>query len=375
MAFDRQRAYEFSIHRDRDVAPFFAGRGKELRRFDDALRETYTSRGNQAVFCGYQGPPGCGKTSLVAHLRELHSGEALFVDVASRDFRTEDAPAERVSREIQNNRVDDDNVVSGFAQAGPPRPEPTQWDVKAVVLHMDEAQEVEPYAKTGLVQLHARGLGIPCVLVITGLGNTRERLSALGGLSRLSEQAIVNMGAMAQNECAESARMMLDALGAVGSDEEKAFAAGGVARLAYGWPQHLHIAQTALCSELLRTNGSLRDVDTGRVQEETIRRRHLCYESRLDGSVLGLDRHFTKRVIVKISEQSPPVVDELDDLCGEAMKQAGWSEKPRLAKITSIEFVDALVAKGVVTVSRSGCEVAIPSMVDWAADRDDPPSA
>ena len=374
MAFDRQQAYELSIHRDRDVAPFFAGRDKEIRRFDDALREARTSRGNQAVFCGYQGPPGCGKTSLVAHLRTLRSDRALFVDVGLKDFASEDAPAERVWKEVDANRSDEDNVVSGFAQVPPPRPEPSQWNIKAVVLHMDEAQEVEPFAKPGLMQLHARGLGIPCVLVMTGLGNTKERLSALGGLSRLSEQAIVNMGKMAMSECAESARMMLDAVEAVGSGEEKTLAATDVARLSHGWPQHLHIAQTALCGDLLRTNGSLKDVDARRIREETIRRRHSYYESRLEGSVLGLDPEFTKGVIVRVAEQSPPAIDKLDEVCAEAMKAAGWPDKPRLAQVTSVEFVDSLVAKGVVTVSPSGCEVAIPSMVDWAAGRDEPSS-
>ena len=71
MRFDAPRAHQLLRQRDRDDAPFFAGRRAEIQRFDDALAEVGGRRehDNAATFLVYQGAPGCGKTSLMHHLR------------------------------------------------------------------------------------------------------------------------------------------------------------------------------------------------------------------------------------------------------------------------------------------------------------------
>ena len=56
------------------------------------------------------------------------------------------------------------------------------------------------------------------------------------------------MGAMAEDECAESTRNML---GAVRANGDREHAGQVVAALSLGWPQHLKGAQSALCRGLL----------------------------------------------------------------------------------------------------------------------------
>ena len=84
MGFNPELARRLLREVDRDTAAFFAGRREEIQRFDDtlaALEDRY-ERNRRALFLVYQGAPGCGKTSLVSHLRETRPEEVgLLVDV------------------------------------------------------------------------------------------------------------------------------------------------------------------------------------------------------------------------------------------------------------------------------------------------------
>ena len=77
MPFNDELASELAGAEDRDDAPFFAGRRAEIAAFDNAL--TQAAKRTGAVFRVYQGAPGCGKTSLVNHLRKHKTSETLFV--------------------------------------------------------------------------------------------------------------------------------------------------------------------------------------------------------------------------------------------------------------------------------------------------------
>ena len=379
MAFDHDLAQSLLRKRDRDTAPFFAGRVAEIRRFEDALIELEERPANDpaATFLIYQGAPGCGKTSLVAHLRERRSNdELLFVTVRPEDFANPNALIRQILHEIEGDSPTEPNVVSGFAPMDASRRKPRHRTLK-VVLHLDEAQEVESSAKPGLTMLHTKGLGLPCVLVLTGLSHTHRKLVDIGAVSRLARNAVVNMGAMSEDECAESCRMMLEQLGVVGDEAARYQTAQMVAVLSHGWPQHLNGAQVALCRELLRTNGVLYEVDPHDVRQASDRMRHEYYDGRLFNSILGLRQGFTLGVIERIARRPPANLEALDALCQEEMARRAWGDTERSAKITSRMFADALVEKGVVAITPDDrYDVAVSSMVEWAASRaDDPPSA
>lgn len=82
MAFNAALASRIEKGGDRDVAPYFAGREREMSHFDDALVEADYKK-KQTVFRVFQGAPGCGKTSLLHHLRETRREKQglLFVEV------------------------------------------------------------------------------------------------------------------------------------------------------------------------------------------------------------------------------------------------------------------------------------------------------
>ncbi len=383
VGFDSELARALLEEVDRDTAAFFAGRRAEIQRFDEALRtvERRFEGNERALFLVYQGAPGCGKTSLVSHLRKARPEEiGLLVNVQPSDLASVSALTEQVRRTAEDAGPAGSRVAARFAQAlasylrmGGSGAElrSLMADRTArrakVVLHLDEAQVIDESAKAGLLMLHTRGLGAPCVFLFTGLSHTAQRIDTVRGGSQAGENTVFNMGAMAAEECAESTAMMLAALGAGGGDAEKDRAAGLAAELSYGWPQHLHIAQTALCRELLRTDGTLRGIDSDRVRTESDRRRHDYYAKRLSGSVLGLRPSFTAAVVARVTALRPHDWLTLADLCEDELQQSGLAANPNF-DATSGEFAAALVERGVLSITPDGrYDVAIPSMARWLA--------
>lgn len=374
MAFNIQLAQELLQRRDRDTAPFFAGRQDEIRKFDAALRESEHG-GEQAVFRIYQGAPGCGKTSLVDRLRRIRSEGVVFVDIRKRHLVSEDALVDRVRDALADAGSTGTRIAATVLRAigsrlrvqpvgdalGEVIVDKTVGRTK-VALHMDEAQLIDHNEQPGLVRLHVYGLGVPTVCLFTGLSHTADRIGGIEGLSRLASNAVVNMGAMSEEECAESTSMMLDKLGVVGAKPE---AAQMVAALSHGWPQHLHGAQTALCRELLRTQGVLRDVNATEVRRESDRRRHEYYDKRLAGSVLGEWPALTAGVIARVRAERPATQPALTKVCRNELERQGLNNDPDF-EVTPKEFAASLVERGVLSLTPGRrYDVAIPSMAQW----------
>lgn len=379
MTFDHQRARELLDLADRDTAPFFAGRADEIDRFGSALRAAGMKE--EAVFRIYQGAPGCGKTSLLHHLRNHYAADgAMFVRIDEEHLASRAALVERVQESAVGEASAGRRIGAGLAQALGERLRmrsagdrlrksiATQVATKVTaVLHMDEAHLLGVSERAGLVALHRDGLGVPVVCLWAGLSHTAQRLGELG-VSRLSRDAVADMGAMSEGECAESTRMMLDRLDAAGTDDERHRSAEAVARLSRGWPQHLNGVQTALLRELIRSGGVLRGVNMARVQRESDRDRHAYYEARLLDSVLALRPAFTRRVITRVRERRLADHLALRELCDEELTRSGLAANPHF-DATAEAFAAALLEKGVVTITLTdGCHIAIPSMADWAAD-------
>ena len=375
MAFDQRKTDELSTHRDRDATPFFAGRADEIDQFGRALTELGSQPGEQAVFRIYQGAPGCGKTALLHHLRENHADGVMFVSIQERHLASETALMERVRQvAIEQGPIGKRIVARAVRTLGSRfRVGETaealsdaiaEGATDRIVLYMDEAQSVGPTERPGLAALHRDGIGIPTVCLFTGLGHTADRFRQIEGLSRLATNAIVNMGAMAEDECAESTKKMLDTIGTNGDREN---AGQVVAKLSLGWPQHLKGAQTALCRELLRTNGDLGEVDYGRVESESDRNRYDYYNARLSGSVLGVHRPFTAAVVATVQRQQPVDPGDLIGLC-ENQLAGSQPAYPGLKSATPEEFANALIERGVLSPrSDERYDVAIPSMTEWLA--------
>lgn len=377
MAFDNELAQKVLDLGDRDTALFFAGRGEEIRRFESALRASALKE--EAVFRIYQGAPGCGKTSLLAHLREQPPDGVLFVRIEERHLAGSDALKARIEKVAVDEgpfyaRIGSEAaraIGEGLRLKGTGERldafigAMTAKRVKTVVVHMDEAQLIGPPEQPGLLALHRDGLGIPTVCLLAGLSHTARNLGEIGGISRLASDAIVNMGAMAHDECVESTGMMLEELNVDGTDAEKSRMTEMVAGLSRGWPHHLCGAQRALCKDLIRTNGVLKDANTRRVKSESEQNRHSYYSGRFDHPVLSEHPPLTAAIIKKVNERRPASLLALKRLCQETLEETTGLAAPG-------EYADALIEKGAVSITMDGgCEIPIPSLADWAASHAD----
>lgn len=380
--FDAARARQVATTDDRDEAPFFAGRRAEIRHFDAAVSQARERGPHNArsLFRIFQGAPGCGKTSLATHLQRTRK-DLLFVPVEPGDLVNRDTITTRVLQQVARHSSATGKALSwglgavaAMVRAGSAGEELRKAlaDRGArnamIVLHMDEAQRIPPTAD-GVVSLHTRGMegDIPTVCLFTGLGHTAARIRAVEGMSRLADEAIVNMGRMSDDECAASTAAMLATIRAVGDHRT---AATGTAGLAYGWPQHLTAVHKALCRELLRSQGRLDQVDYARVEREASERRQAYYRQRLEGTVLGDDTAFTARVVGAIRSQGTMNRRALTRLCAEQIRAAGFNDDVD-TPVTGEGFGRALVEKGVLaeTTGRGLYEVAVPSMADWLQER------
>ena len=386
MVFNEALAKELLEDRDRDHARFFAGRDEEIRRFDAAVREA--GRSEQAVFRVYQGAPGSGKTSLMARLRAIRSDEVLFVNVAKKHLADDGALAGRVRDAAGSTAT---KIVStalksigstlrmqpaGDAPGG--AVEDKTVEKSRIVLLMDEAQRIDETVQDVLVNLHTIGLGVPAVFLFSGLGHTADRLGNLDGLSRPGDNAIVNVGEMGRDECGESTRMMLEELRVVGTGDEREGLAEMAAKLSFNWPQHLHCAQMAVCRELLRTDGVMREVDADAIRSESDRRRGDYYRGRLRGHPVLENTRYTAAVAAAVRAQNaaaakdPPEaepvvgVGQIAVLCRQARDAEPEGSAVLECDIRPIDIAWAMVEKGICTRVPGGpYDVTIPSMADW----------
>ena len=335
----------------------------------------------RAVFRIFQGAPGCGKTSFVRRM-EAERPDLLFVLADEPHLADAGTLMHRIAQEALAQRKGA-NVVSGLAVAAL---EASRMKTAAetvarealdraarqaqLVIWMDEAQTVDGSCKA-LASAHKGGLGVPALVVLSGLPTTARRVRSIPGLSRLADAAVVDVGAMTNSECAASTRMMLDAFDTQAPDAVVDKVAHSVATMAYGWPQHLKGAQTALAQALIRAEGDLGGVDMNAVSQESAVRRATYYGQRLDNGLPADDPALAAAVIARVG--TGHVDHGLPAMVDLVREQANVVDSVNRSKKTARALLDDLVEHGVLVRRRSPANamldrwtVAVPSMSAWA---------
>ena len=391
-SFRSELAQRTMKRRDRNIAPFFAGRAKEIELFESAVENARDGSDTAAAFLICQGPPGCGKTSLANHLRLRYQssrkgGEGvLFVQPELSDMNDMESLVRFVSKQALPRPARMAGATGRALKSPLVKPEVVGGMIeqtfaglaarkKCTVLHIDEAQaraRGEAFGAT-LLSLHTNGLRwdnarLRCVVLLTGLGYTAKVVSAHEGLSRLAVSSVVEMGALSRQECVESTLKMLRELRAEGTDTEKATLAEWTAELSFGWPQHLSIAQSAVCRELLRTDGEVRGVLKEAVREETAAGRESYYAARLDHQPMDRYPLMTRRIVAEL--KTAPVSVEgpaLENFCERVVREHDPHNELQLDRPTLEAIAEQLEHKGVIARRGYHWKLAIPSMGDWAA--------
>ena len=308
---------DYTARDDRRPALFFVGRDREIRTVERlcarALRAIRTGERFEGATRLFQGAPGAGKSSLLSELeRRWTAGDApadaprplpISWSMLESEEETSRAILQAVepALEAETHHTRTRNVS---ARAGMPVPggearkgssiapaplnfhqlaralRTASWN-RPLCLMVDEIQNVKPEAKNVLNQLHLGEHGLPIVPVFAGLGDSHDRLSGCGGLSRFSLDAIHDIGRLEPEEAGDSVLAMLAAFHV---DTTHPRADGWAARLAQeseGWPQHLHNGMRALAEGLVDAGGRLAGVDAGFILRREAEFRRISYRRRV----------------------------------------------------------------------------------------------
>lgn len=383
MTFNAELARQIAFEDvPRDEARYFEGRAKEIENFRHSLNAS--TRRVQAVFRIYQGAPGCGKTSLAAHLAQT-TEDAVFIKLSRRHLTSFASMMERIKNAASEQKGRYALTATHWAAASIERlagralTEEVQKAVRdhsteglRFVLHIDEAHSLPDNALEVLTELHIGGLGetdqIPCVVVLTGLGHTRKHLNHHPGLTRAGDGTTMNMTAMDGEECAQSTMRMLAELCPHGASlASRQTLANLSAECSFGWPRHLLSAQKAICEALFETKGNLQGLNHKRIEERSAELRAEYYEERLkDIDAPGGDPDLTKRIVAQIVKAPPRhSYRDLEALCSNEAKAFWQSNEEFSGEKTRQELIET----GIVERNDGVWALSIPSMAAWAAQQ------
>ncbi|MCY4288782.1 MAG: hypothetical protein OXC63_09340 [Aestuariivita sp.] len=161
-----------------------------------------------------------------------------------------------------------------------------QWTAPVIVA-VDEAQrlrgEVDTPPAQFLQSIHDASSGLPLVLVLAGLSDTRDRAVDIGLTRGLT---IHNVSCLSQPECEELMVEFCQKFGVDPSGCEPRL--HDLATPTEGWPRHLHFMFKAFAKELLCTNGDLAKVRWDQVQTVSAQGRLSYYQHQQNSTFLAL---------------------------------------------------------------------------------------
>ena len=359
--------------RDRGAAKHFHGRETILSKFREALEEFSESKGGTIFLV--QGPPGVGKTALLAKCWDIAEEQGWEVaEIDPRDLWDPDrlrktleiGPEIRVTGGEGEAGITKFLVAKGKAKITVDHHPRTPQDILKIgdtplLLILDEAQHLgEDSRITGgykddvrdlLKRIHNSGLGKPVILLAGGLGTTDRALNSLG-ISRTSFGSIANLDPLEEEEERTVIREWLREEGEAKGDMKDWVDA--IAKETYRWPQHI-IAYTVPAAAHLTENG-------GEMTEEGLL------------SVLEQGRkHRREYYVGRMSEFVSEERTSFAQIIGDVPKDGRLTKTEILAHLTreygeekAKELFFLSVKKGVFYYDEEGnYSVPIPSMRDW----------
>ncbi len=292
---------------DRGATDYFHGRKPILKRFEDLLDKSRETSGGTIFLV--QGPPGIGKTALLAECWEKaaeagwHVAEIDPEDLWDADKLQETLglPPEKrtVSHTVEGGGTLDLNLVKGGAKRRKTyvvdtyRATPLGLIKKAggpLLLILDEAQHLgedggppEEHRKpvrTLLKKIHNGGIGKPVILLAGGLGRTHAAFRALG-ISRMKENSKFDMELLEKEEERLIIRDWLKKAGEATGDVTHWI--DTITTETYQWPRHVD-SYARNAARLIKDNHGQMTEDLLRsVMEEGRANRMEYYKGRLDG--------------------------------------------------------------------------------------------
>ena len=354
---------------EREPLPHFVGRTAELAQLTEMLGRTAAQGRMEGGLRLITGVPGSGKTQLGRRFAQLASErrgikhqwfsvETLESEVSAFLRVGESIGAARAARRIAELdakvSLDRVNATSRFPDLLAKLRESRGWprNCNALVLFVDELQQIKSAAKRCLHALHEGSHGCPIMLVGMGLQHTRRVLAAQG-ISRV--ESPITLGPLSHDEAVEAIDGNLRAFNCGDVTEECLTA---LANATHGFPQHIH-AYLAAAVEVVRARGRLAAGDTlQKALGVGDAKRVECYQSRLRAMDVRSAHNAMYPIVRWMRNANADALGEL-----EAIKLYDESE------YDGERVVDQAVAHGVLTLNADGTVgFGIPSFKNYMTD-------
>ena len=308
---------------DRKSPLYFVGRNEEIDQIA-AVRERVRAGRGQGCTQVITGAPGAGKTALLSELKRRWAKElpqVALVEAAAEQFRDPErivgavfeamhpqaaraASAAHTETQHTGGGAGVPGVASVSMQRENARAYPAanlkyledivrHWPdgdpMPLTLLFVDEAQNLTADAERPvsgdplsslLTALHAGNHGLPILPVFAGLGDTVDRLEALG-VSRLGQASRFVLGRLSHSECVDAAAKTLARFRVQGPAGQYKKWIAAIADSSDGWPHHLQNNLRGACKALVAAGGDLASADLALAQAEGQKAREDYYAQRL----------------------------------------------------------------------------------------------
>ena len=325
------------LTKDRGRSPFFSGRHQEIEDVELGIEGVMTRlrSGEQMPASDetwlFQGPPGVGKSALLAKLKErwnvkendaapialpiradhvLSQAKLVATIADALAIANNDAEASDKLRQIvsidhgSTTNVGGEFVIKAGAQFSEGKsvvtnPRELTWETlislfprknwkRPLVLLLDEVQSLSRWeGPSEISNLHQGIHNLPIIPIFAGLSDSFEVLRS-HDISRMAHRRRVTLWALEQREAEEAVRSMLEAFRVEGSNHEDWI--HRIADESDGWPQHLQTGLQVLAKVVADNNGKLGPTEGGfalAVSEISAEYRNEYYEGRLDDDLAG----------------------------------------------------------------------------------------
>ena len=317
------------LTKDRGWSPFFSGRHQEIENVELGVEGVMTrfQSGERMPASDetwlFQGPPGGGKSALLAKLEErwnVKKGDAAPIAVpirADHVFSQANLVAKIADAlAISNNdseasdkleqivSIDHGSTISAGTefsegQSVVRNSRELTWETlttllprknwkRPVVLLLDEAHSLSRWkGPSEISNLHQGIHSLPIIPIFAGLSDSFEVLRD-HDISRMAHRRRVTLWTLEQSEAEEAVKSMLDAFRVGGSNHEDWI--HRIAEESGGWPQHLQTGMQALAKAVAENHGMFGPLEgdfADAVSEISARYRNESYEGRFDDDLAG----------------------------------------------------------------------------------------
>lgn len=233
---------------DRSSPAHFAGRTSELAALNKHLADI--RRGERCGIALIDGIPGAGKTQLLHEFaKRAREGDSttLHVDLQTRDLS--DPAAEVFASIVAPLRQEDTTSREGGAHSGLGnmlrRSDSRLWENKALVVTIDEVQNISPTGRSVLSVLHEGSHGRPIMVVAAGLTSSMKVLGAArqtltGDVDRDTISRIATVLTLGHLSRSETEEALMENVARCTGLTIPARLLDTLAEASSGFPQHVH---------------------------------------------------------------------------------------------------------------------------------------